>query len=169
MRPRNASCRTSSSPRPAPTGRRWPSSARPIGRTKSPTKTASPPSGVLLKLHPRLAPIKAAVFPLVKKDGMPEIAQEIYRALKPHIQRLLRREGGGGPPLSPPGRGGHAVLRYCRRRDAQRRHGDDPRPRFAQAMADEEGGCCRGGASGCGRTENISAGLPPLLIVSDSG
>lgn len=32
---------------------------------------------VLLKLHPRLAPIKAAVFPLVKKDGLPELAQKI--------------------------------------------------------------------------------------------
>ena len=30
----------------------------------------------VLRFHPRLAPIKAAVFPLVNKDGMPEIAQE---------------------------------------------------------------------------------------------
>ena len=37
---------------------------------------------VYLKLHPKLAPIKAAVFPLIKKDGMPEKALEIYRALK---------------------------------------------------------------------------------------
>ncbi len=31
----------------------------------------------VLRLHPRLAPIKVAVFPLVKKDGMPEKAAEI--------------------------------------------------------------------------------------------
>lgn len=31
----------------------------------------------VLRLHPRLAPIKAAVLPLVKKDGMPEKAREI--------------------------------------------------------------------------------------------
>jgi len=37
---------------------------------------------VLLRFHPRLAPIKAAVFPLIKKDGMPEKALEIYRSLK---------------------------------------------------------------------------------------
>lgn len=37
---------------------------------------------VLMKFHPRLAPIKAAVLPLVKKDGMPELGLEIYRALK---------------------------------------------------------------------------------------
>ncbi len=32
---------------------------------------------VLLKLHPRLAPIKVAVLPLVRKDGMPEAARAI--------------------------------------------------------------------------------------------
>ncbi len=32
-----------------------------------------------LKLHPRLAPYKAAVLPLVKKDGMPELARKIIR------------------------------------------------------------------------------------------
>ncbi|HUT94410.1 MAG TPA: glycine--tRNA ligase [Thermoguttaceae bacterium] len=38
-----------------------------------------------LRFHPRLAPIKAAVFPLVRKEGMPEIAREIYTHLKPHL------------------------------------------------------------------------------------
>ena len=37
---------------------------------------------VVMKFHPRLAPIKAAVFPLVKKEGMPEMARAIYDALK---------------------------------------------------------------------------------------
>lgn len=32
---------------------------------------------VVLKLHPKLAPIKAAVLPLVKKDGLPELGREI--------------------------------------------------------------------------------------------
>jgi glycyl-tRNA synthetase len=36
----------------------------------------------VMKFHPRLAPIKAAVFPLVKKDGLPEIAMDLYRGLK---------------------------------------------------------------------------------------
>ena len=31
----------------------------------------------VLRLHPRLAPIKVAILPLVKKDGMPEVAREI--------------------------------------------------------------------------------------------
>ncbi len=38
---------------------------------------------VLLKLHPRLAPVKAGIFSLVKKDGLPEIAEEIYKQLSP--------------------------------------------------------------------------------------
>lgn len=37
---------------------------------------------VVLKLHPSLAPIKVAVLPLVKKDGQPEKAKEIYQIFK---------------------------------------------------------------------------------------
>ncbi len=36
----------------------------------------------VLRLHPRLAPVKVAVLPLVKKDGMPERARPLYDALK---------------------------------------------------------------------------------------
>ncbi|KAA5546468.1 glycine--tRNA ligase [Adhaeribacter rhizoryzae] len=35
-----------------------------------------------LKLHPALAPVKAAIFPLVRKDGLPEKAQQIFDDLK---------------------------------------------------------------------------------------
>jgi glycyl-tRNA synthetase len=37
---------------------------------------------VLLRLHPRLAPVKVAVLPLVNKDGQPEKAREIYLDLR---------------------------------------------------------------------------------------
>jgi len=40
------------------------------------------PSKVYMKFHPRLAPIQAAVFPLVAKDGMPEIASKLYQQLR---------------------------------------------------------------------------------------
>lgn len=36
----------------------------------------------LLKLHPALAPIKAAILPLLKKDGLPEKAKAIFNILK---------------------------------------------------------------------------------------
>lgn len=37
---------------------------------------------VYLKFHPALAPVKAAILPLVKKDGLAEKGREIYEALK---------------------------------------------------------------------------------------
>jgi glycyl-tRNA synthetase len=40
------------------------------------------PSGVVMKFHPRMAPIKAAIFPLVDKDAMPEIAENLYLDLR---------------------------------------------------------------------------------------
>jgi glycyl-tRNA synthetase len=36
----------------------------------------------VLRLHPRLAPVKVAVLPLVSKAGMPERAREIYETLR---------------------------------------------------------------------------------------
>ncbi|AEW01879.1 glycine--tRNA ligase [Niastella koreensis] len=43
-------------------------------------------SRVVLKLPPKLAPIKLAILPLVKKDGLPEIAREIMDECKPHFR-----------------------------------------------------------------------------------
>jgi glycyl-tRNA synthetase len=37
---------------------------------------------VLLRLHPRLAPVKVAVLPLVNKDGQPELARKLYEELR---------------------------------------------------------------------------------------
>lgn len=50
----------------------------------------------VMKLHPRLAPIKAAIFPLVKKDGMPEVAKEIYGELKRHMPVFYDEKGAVG-------------------------------------------------------------------------
>jgi glycyl-tRNA synthetase len=63
----------------------------------------------VLKSHPRVAPLKAAIFPLVKRDGMPELADNIYRDLKKHhinvfydekgaIGRRYRRQDEAGTP-----------------------------------------------------------------------
>ncbi len=43
-------------------------------------------SRVVLKLPPMLAPIKLAVFPLTKKDGLPEIARSVMEECKPHFR-----------------------------------------------------------------------------------
>lgn len=37
---------------------------------------------VVLKFSPKIAPVKAAVLPLLRKDGQPEVAKEIFKALK---------------------------------------------------------------------------------------
>jgi glycyl-tRNA synthetase len=65
---------------------------------------------VVLGLHPRLAPIKAAVFPLVKKDGLPEIARSLADGLRAAaipsfydeagaIGRRYRRQDETGTPF----------------------------------------------------------------------
>jgi glycyl-tRNA synthetase len=74
----------------------------------APDEHGKPAERVVLKLHPRLAPFKAAVFPLVKKDGMPEVAQRLYRELKREfnvyyddkgaVGRRYRRQDEAGTP-----------------------------------------------------------------------
>jgi len=49
-----------------------------------------------MKLHPRLAPVKAAILPLVKKDGMPELAGELYRSLKRQMTCQYDEKGSVG-------------------------------------------------------------------------
>jgi glycyl-tRNA synthetase len=55
--------------------------------------TAGAEVEVVLRLHPRLAPIKAALLPLVRKDGMPEKAHAIFRRLQ---QRWMVDYDSGG-------------------------------------------------------------------------
>jgi glycyl-tRNA synthetase len=65
---------------------------------------------VVLGLHPKLAPIKAAIFPLVKKDGLPEIATRIHQEFKASglksayddsgsIGKRYRRQDEAGTPF----------------------------------------------------------------------
>ena len=63
---------------------------------------------IVLRLPAKLAPIKAAVLPLVKKDGLPEKAREVMDMLKPYmmcqydekdaIGRRYRRQDAIGTP-----------------------------------------------------------------------
>ena len=63
----------------------------------------------IMRFHPKLAPIKAAIFPLVNKDGMPELAQKIYKDLQKSfkvqydtagaIGRRYRRQDEVGTPF----------------------------------------------------------------------
>jgi glycyl-tRNA synthetase len=63
----------------------------------------------VMRFHPRLAPIKAAILPLVNKEGMPEKAQALYRELKQEfnvfyddggaVGRRYRRQDEAGTPF----------------------------------------------------------------------
>lgn len=62
----------------------------------------------VMRLHPRLAPVKAAFFPLVKKEGMPEKTREIYDVVRKRyacfydekgaVGRRYRRQDEAGTP-----------------------------------------------------------------------
>lgn len=51
---------------------------------------------VVLHLSPKIAPIKVAIFPLVKRDGMPEIAQRITAMLRPYFKVFYDESGSVG-------------------------------------------------------------------------
>lgn len=63
----------------------------------------------VMRFHHKLAPIKAAIFPLVNKDGMPELATSLYKDLQKNfkveydtsgaIGRRYRRQDEIGTPL----------------------------------------------------------------------
>ncbi len=52
------------------------------------TVDAARPSPEFMKFHPRIAPIKAAVYPLVNKDGMPEVAEKLHAELNKKFGRI---------------------------------------------------------------------------------
>jgi glycyl-tRNA synthetase len=75
---------------------------------EAPDENGTPQTRIVMRFHPRIAPVKVAIFPLVKKDGMPEAAQQIYRDLKSEftvfydeksaIGRRYRRQDEAGTP-----------------------------------------------------------------------
>ena len=51
---------------------------------------------VVLGFSPAVAPIKVAVLPLMKKDGMPEVADRIYRDVRSHVNAFYDDSGAIG-------------------------------------------------------------------------
>jgi glycyl-tRNA synthetase len=64
----------------------------------------------VLRLHPALSPVKVAVLPLLRKDGHPELAREVYESLRRHVKaeyddggaigRRYRRQDEIGTPFA---------------------------------------------------------------------
>jgi len=51
---------------------------------------------IILKLNPKLAPIKAAIFPIVKKPEFENIAEEIFKKLKKKFNVIYDKSGSVG-------------------------------------------------------------------------
>jgi glycyl-tRNA synthetase len=92
----------------------------------------------VLRLHPSLAPVKVGVFPLVKKQGMPEKAKAIYDDLKRSwtcfydekgaVGRRYRRQDEAGTP-------------YCVTVDGQTLEDDTVTVRDRDSMDQDRVGC----------------------------
>ncbi len=63
---------------------------------EAPTGEGGTEIRTVMKFHPRLAPVKAAILPLVKKDGMPEIATKLYDDLKTRFKVFYDESGTVG-------------------------------------------------------------------------
>ena len=89
----------------------------------------------VLRLDPRLAPVKAAVLPLSRHADLSPKARDLAAELRKSLERRIRRRRRDRPALPPPGRDRHAVLRDGRLRHARRPGRDDPRTRRDDAGA----------------------------------
>jgi glycyl-tRNA synthetase len=63
---------------------------------EAPTAEGTMETRVVLKLHSKLAPTKVAIFPLVNRDGMPEVARKIEVDLRPHFRVFYDESGAVG-------------------------------------------------------------------------
>ena len=96
---------------------------------EAPTADGKVEKRTVLRLDPRLAPIKVAVLPLSKNEKLVPGRRRGRGALRPHFMIDVDVAGVDRPPLPAPGRGRHAVVRHRRLRHARRPGGDRPRPR----------------------------------------
>lgn len=78
----------------------------------------------VLRLDPRLAPVKVAVLPLSRNPELSPKAKGLAQALRQHWNIEFDDAGCHRPPLPPPGRDRHAVLRDRRLRHPGRQRGD---------------------------------------------
>jgi glycyl-tRNA synthetase len=51
---------------------------------------------IFLKFHPAVAPVKVAVFPLLRKDGLPEKAREVFELLRYDMKAVYEEKGAIG-------------------------------------------------------------------------
>jgi len=88
----------------------------------------------VLRFHPKLAPIKVAVFPLVRKDGMPEKARGIYEAVRRRMAAFYDEKGAVGRRYR---RQDEAGTPYCVTVDSQTLQDDTVTVRDRDAMTQQ--------------------------------
>jgi glycyl-tRNA synthetase len=89
---------------------------------------------VILRFAPIIAPIKVAVFPLVKRDGMPEIAKKITEDLSGNYKVFYDDSGSIGRRYR---RMDEAGTPYCITVDSESLQGDTITIRYRDSMKQE--------------------------------
>jgi glycyl-tRNA synthetase len=101
------------------------------------TPDESRPSQVYMKFHPSLAPIQAGVFPLVNKDGMPEVAEKLYQELRGKYAAEIDVKQSIGKRYA---RMDEAGTPYCFTIDGQTLHDQTVTVRYRDTAAQERVG-----------------------------
>ena len=89
---------------------------------------------MVLRFHPKLAPVKAAIFPLVKKDGMPEVGRKIETDLRNSLKVFYDDKGAVGRRYR---RQDEAGTPYCITVDTQTMEDDTVTVRERDSMEQE--------------------------------
>jgi glycyl-tRNA synthetase len=91
-------------------------------------------SRVVLHLHPKIAPVQVGIFPLVKKDGMPERAQKLHATLRKSWRTQYDEGGTVGKRYS---RLDEVGTPYCVTIDSQTLQDETVTVRHRDSMAQE--------------------------------
>ena len=118
----------------------------------------------VLRLDPRLAPVKVAVLPLSRNADLSPKAGT-WRPAAAELERRVRRRRRDRPPLPPPGRDRYAVLRHGRLRHAGGQRGDGARAGHDEAGA---GGAGRGARCGWPSGSRLLSGRAAFRPAGDS-
>jgi len=63
---------------------------------EAPTADGKMETRTVMRFHPKLAPVKAAIFPLVNRDGMPEMARSLETDLRKSLRVFYDDSGAVG-------------------------------------------------------------------------
>ena len=106
----------------------------------APDEKGNPELRIVLRLHPRLSPVKAAVFPLIRKEGQPEKAGKIYEKLRRRWNVQYDQTGSVGKRYR---RHDEIGTPFCLTVDHQTKDDDTVTVRDRDSMKQERVACAR--------------------------